>query len=157
MNSKGKFPVHYRHKKMKLSPTFLKKTQENRPTVKCRGNTRVVTRSQNRSAKTLLVNEAASQTTDVCISAQALSLPARINDLKDKFQIIDNELRDKSIDNKDDLKSVVANLKDITQNILAICSRIENKLNEKKEPDKISNTSNNVTLHSNPRKRAETV
>ena len=53
--------------------------------------------------KTLLVNEAASQTTDIFHSAEGISVPSRINDLKHIFQSIDNELRNNSIDNKEDL------------------------------------------------------
>ena len=88
--------------------------------------------------KKLLVNEAASQTTDICDSAEGMSLPFRINDLKHKFQSIDNELRDNSIDNKEDLISVVGNLKDIAQIIFSMCSRIENKLKEMNEPEGMS-------------------
>ena len=75
--------------------------------------------------KTLLVNEASSQTLHISSDAEAMSLPSRINDLKHKFQSIDNELRDNSIDNKEDLVSVVGNLKDIAQNIFSMCSRIK--------------------------------
>ena len=39
LNAKGKSHVKCAHNKMKLSPTFLKKTQEKKPTVKCLGNT----------------------------------------------------------------------------------------------------------------------
>ena len=107
--------------------------------------------------KTLLVNEAASQTTHICDSAEGMPLPSRINDLKHKFQSIDNELRDNSIGNKEDLISVVGNLEDIAQNIFSMCSRIENKLKETNEPEGMSHRSNNFTLHSNVTKKVETV
>ena len=81
--------------------------------------------------KTLLVNEAASQTTDTCDSAEGMSLPSRINDLKHNFQSIGNEF--------------------------STCSRIENKLKETNEPEGMSHRSNNLTLHSNIRKKVETV